>query len=461
MTGTVEVNFDGLVGPTHNYAGLSYGNLASERNVGTAASPRDAALEGLRKMKALHDLGLKQAVLPPQERPAVHVLRRLGFSGTDGQLLAAAARKAPRLLAACASASSMWAANAATVSPGADTADGRVHLTPANLVSKFHRAIEADTTARVLKAIFGDERFFAHHEPLPAVDVFGDEGAANHSRLCARHAAAGVELFVFGRSAPGAGPAPGRYPARQTREASEAVARLHRLAPERTVYARQNPEVIDRGVFHNDVIAVANENVIFHHEKAFAEPSRLRAELVEAYGSDRPPIQFLEVPQSRIGVDEAVSSYLFNSQLVTLPSGDMALIVPEECRTNPRVWAYLGELPRGDSPVRRIHVQDVKQSMRNGGGPACLRLRVVLTEPEAAAVAPGVWLDDARYEALRGWVTRHYRDRLGEADLADPALLAECRTALDELTQLLGLGSIYPYQRTPLGIQSTDGGHNA
>ena len=41
-----EINFDGLVGPSHNYAGLSIGNLASTRNAGQLSQPRRAALEG-------------------------------------------------------------------------------------------------------------------------------------------------------------------------------------------------------------------------------------------------------------------------------------------------------------------------------------------------------------------------------------------------------------------------------
>ena len=104
------------------------------------------------------------------------------------------------LLANVSSASAMWAANAATVSPSADAGDKRVHLTPANLSSHLHRSIEAETTGRVLKAIFSDEKHFVVHEPVPFA-VFGDEGAANHCRITRRHGVRGMELFVHGRSA--------------------------------------------------------------------------------------------------------------------------------------------------------------------------------------------------------------------------------------------------------------------
>jgi succinylarginine dihydrolase len=47
---------------------------------------------------------------------------------------------------------------------------------------------------------------------------------------------------------------------------------------------------------------------------------------------------------------------------------------------------------------------------------------------------------------LVAWVERHYRDRLVPADLCDPALARESFTALDELTGILRLGSIYDFQ---------------
>lgn len=440
----VEVNFDGLVGTTHNYAGLAFGNLASQRSAGAVSNPRAAAHQGLRKMKTLHDLGLKQAVLPPQERPAMDILRQLGFSGSDAAVLAGAARAAPRLLAACCSAASMWAANAATVSPCADTADRRVHFTPANLINGLHRAIEPPTTARALRAIFTDARHFVHHAPLPAVGQLGDEGAANHTRLCPEYGAAGVELFVYGKSAFDFGPAPRRYPARQTLEASQAVARLHGLSPQRTVFAQQNPRLIDAGVFHNDVIAVGNAHVLLHHEQAFLDSPAVHRQLQRAFGE--PPLCFIVVPEARIDVAQAVDSYLFNSQLVTLPGGEMALIVPEECRSTPQVWGWLGELLEQQTPIRQLVVIDVRESMRNGGGPACLRLRVVLTAAELAAANKSVFLDEPLFEALGAWIDRHYRDRLTAAELADPALLRESRTALDELTAILQLGPIYSFQ---------------
>jgi succinylarginine dihydrolase len=371
----------------------------------------------------------------------------LGFAGTDAQVMAKAAKEAMPLLAACSSASSMWTANSCTVSPSADTADGRVHFTAANLNCKFHRSIEHPTTSRVLAAMFNNSEHFAHHAALPAVGQFGDEGAANHTRFCKDYGDAGVEFFVFGRSAfDSRFPAPQRYPARQTLEASQAVARLHGLSEAGVVYAQQNPAVIDQGVFHNDVIAVGNGEVMFHHQDAFLHTEQVLAELQEKLAARGGQFQSVCVPREQVTVEDAVKSYLFNSQLLTRADGSMLLIVPEECRNNGRVWSYLQQLTSSGSAIGEVQVFDLKQSMQNGGGPACLRLRVALKQAELAAVNPGVVMSNALYATLNTWVDKHYRDRLVETDLADPQLLIECRTALDELTQILKLGAVYPFQ---------------
>lgn len=445
MTHSREVNFDGLVGPTHHYAGLSFGNEASARHRNQDANPRQAARQGLLKMKSLADAGFAQGVLPPHERPFIPALRQLGFCGSDAQMLAAAARQ-PQLLSAVSSASAMWAANAATVSPSADSGDGRVHFTVANLNNKFHRALEAGTTGAVLTAIFRDGRYFRHHPALPSTPLFGDEGAANHSRL-GRYGEPGIQLFVYGRNGLGGGIGPDRYPARQTREASEAIIRLHQLAPERSLLAQQNPAVIDRGVFHNDVIAVSNEQVLFYHRMAFADGGAVRDGLQRRLASLNQDFLPVEVPESRVSVDDAVKTYLFNSQLLSRTDGHMTMVVPEETRRHQGVWAYLTELAAENPVIDDIRVFDLRESMRNGGGPACLRLRVILTPAEYRAVNSRALLTDPLFLQLNQWVDRHYRDRLNQQDLADPALLNEVRTALDELTQLLDLGAVYPFQQ--------------
>lgn len=437
-----EFNFDGLVGPTHHYAGLSFGNEASTRHRYQRSRPLLAAKQGLLKMKALADAGFPQAVIPPQERPNIPLLRQLGFSGSDEQVLQKAAAHSPVLLSAVSSASSMWVANAATVCPSADALDGRVHLTVANLNNKFHRASEAPTTEALLNAIFRDPRYFTVHPALPQVAKFGDEGAANHNRFGGDYGEPGIQLFVYGRKEEG-DIQPGRYPARQTLEASEAVARLNQVIPERAIFAQQNPAVIDQGVFHNDVIAVSNRQLLFCHQQAFVHQQALFARLRE----NVPGFTALEVPDSEVSVKEAVETYLFNSQLLSRDDGSMVLVLPQESREHPGVWRYLNRLLAEDNPVSELKVFDLRESMSNGGGPACLRLRVVLNAQEQRAVNPAVIMNDTLFATLNSWVDRYYRDVLTPGDLADPQLLREGREALDSLTQILNLGSVYPFQQ--------------
>lgn len=444
-----ELNLDGIVGSTHNYAGLSQGNVASTSNQGSIARPREAALQGLAKAAALAHMGLAQGFLPPQERPHVPSLRAHGFSGSDAQVIEKAAKDAPHLLAQASSASCMWTANAATVTPSADAADARVHLTVANLRAMPHRRIEPPQTLRTLRAVFADESRFAVHAALAADGPFGDEGAANHTRLTSSSAAGGsvpgFHLFVYGARADGSGLRPTRYPARQSLEACLEVARLHGLSHDRCVFAQQHPAAIDQGVFHNDVIAVGNGNLLLLHEHALVDQHRVLDSLQRLVG---PQFQARIVRAGDVSVEDAVRTYLFNSQLVTQPDRSMMLVLPRESEDHPGVRRTVDALV-GDAtcPVNAALYLDVRESMRNGGGPACLRLRVPLTDRELALVAPGCRFSDEQHKVLAAWVQRHYRETLAPHELADPKLLAENRAGLDELTRILGLGTIYEFQQ--------------
>ena len=440
---TVEVNFDALVGPTHNYAGLAVGNFASQQHGHSVSNPKAAALEGLAKMKLLADLGVKQGVLPPQHRPNLLALRHSEFSGSDAEVLKAAHRYDRRVLAACCSASSMWAANAATVSPSADTADGRVHFTPANLFSQWHRSLETPATAEVLRRIFQSSQHFVHHPPLPAMPRFADEGAANHTRLAPSQGSPGVELFVYGRDELGFPDLASRkFPARQNKRASAAIAGSHQLRPGASLLLRQNPVAIDAGVFHNDVICVGNLNVLLCHEMAFADGDHSLHQLRDMYrGCTGDELIVIQAAQHRFPLEDAVRSYLFNSQLIGLPDGSMTLIAPIESAECGTARRFIDEIIAAENPIRTVHFVDLRQSMQNGGGPACLRLRVSLTSLEMQNLRQSVLLTPALYSQLTAWVERHYRDRLSPEDLADPKLLEESRRALEEVTRILDLGS--------------------
>lgn len=408
----VEINFDGIVGPTHNYAGLSLGNLAATSNAGNASHPRAAALQGIAKMRANLALGLAQGLLLPHRRPDRAWLETLGSCPEE---------VGRALLANAMSASPMWAANAATVSPAPDTADRRCHLTVANLLTMPHRSHEWRGTLTQLRLAFAARAHFAVHNPVPP--PFGDEGAANHMRLAASHGEPGVEIFVYGRSG-------GPFPARQHVEASKAVARLHGLDPERTLFAEQSEEAIAAGAFHNDVVAVANGNVLFAHERAFAERDGFYADLRRLH----PAVEIVEVPAARVSLADAVRSYLFNAQLVTLPGGEQALIVPNEVRETPAVWAWLTDMLAGDGPISRVEVVDVRESMANGGGPACLRLRVVA---DPATVDPRFMVDTARLDAIAELVSREWPETILPDDIAKPALWRHAERARRALLELL------------------------
>jgi len=440
----IEVNFDGLVGPTHNCAGLAEGNLAAERNADTTSRPREAALQGIAKMRRLAALGIPQGVLPPHARPDIGWLRTLGFSGTDAEVYRRAWTEEPEFARAALDASAMWVANAATVSPSADTADGRLHISVANLQTMLHRSLEPYQTLRTLRRLFPDEERFAVHPPLPRHPALADEGAANQMRL--HGGGAGVEVFVYGR---GADEERAGFPARQTLEASRALIRRHRLDPARTVLARQAPAAIDAGAFHNDVVAVSHENVFFHHEQAFADHDGLLREIREKARGLYEPV-FVAVPAERVPLAEAAASYLFNSQLIREPGArSLTLIAPVEVRETPSTCMFVEEMiSRSDAVIGRVEYVDVRESMRGGGGPACLRLRVSMTDDERAAATAGFFLTDDLAHQLEAWIGTHYRPQLSLDDLDDPALIDETRTALDELTRILPLGDdFYPFQR--------------
>jgi len=440
-----EFNFDGLVGPTHNYSGLSYGNIASTKSKHSLSNPKEAALQGLQKMKFLADMGIPQAILPPHERPLIYILRELGFRGTDKDILHAAYHQIPSILYACSSAASMWTANAATISPSADTSDGKLHITPANLTSKFHRSIEAPWTHHLLKKIFHNPSLFVVHEPLPQGSYFADEGAANHNRFCKEYAQNGIELFVWGRhSFQFDKNHPQKFPARQTFEASQAIVRNHRLDSQRVIFGQQNPLTIDAGVFHNDVISVGNENVYLYHEDTFTDTPKVIHQLKNCLED----LILIKVPRNRIPVKIAVAAYLFNSQIVSLPDKTMRFIAPMECRNTSSVFRFIQELVEDPSnPIAGVDFLNLHQSMANGGGPACLRLRIVLTDQEKAAIPQSIIFTNDLYHRLKHWVEKYYRDRLLPEDFADVQFLQETRAALDELSKILLLGSIYPFQR--------------
>ena len=444
---THEVNFDGIVGPNHNYAGLAAGNLASQIHSRQISRPKEAALQGLKKMKLLRDLGIKQAVLPPHARPNLHILRQLGFYGTNAEIINKAATETPQLLAAVYSSSSMWAANCATISPSRNCDDHKLHLTPANLTSNFHRSQESHTSRQILQKIFNNSELFEVHKALPSCEELSDEGAANHLSLRPNCSSRSIEIFVYGKNS--AATKMGRFHPRQSLAACQSIARLHRLKSQNTLFIKQSQMAIDTGVFHNDVISTSNDNFFLVHDSAFENQNKAIASIKQSYSRLHPDKALFihSVSDKQLSLADAVKSYLFNTQIVTLPDNSMCIIAPEECRENNNAQAVIDELIASESPICKVHFLDLRQSMSNGGGPACLRLRVPLNDKELAAIHPQILLTDKLYQQLHQWIEKHYRDELAPEDLADPQLICEIQTALDELTQILNFGSFYDFQK--------------
>lgn len=431
-TNLAELQIEGLVGPTHNYAGLAPGNVASTVNAQTTSNPQEAALQSLEKMKFVSDLGVPVAIMPPHPRPALNALKRMGYSGTQSELIAAAYAESPELLANIYSSSNMWVANAGTVSPSSDCADGKLHITPANLISSLHRSIEPRTTTEYLRRIFADKEHFTVHDPLNVTATMGDEGAANHMRLCDAEGTEALHIFIYG-SDPSSQHHPRHFPARQQKLASETVAQRHQISPEYCTYIQQHPDAIDAGIFHNDVIAMSHGSLLVYHEMAFVDAKETLEQLQTRY----PWLILRKVTESELPLAGAVSTYFFNAQMLSLPSGGTTIIFPTECKEHPAAHSLSQKLVEEVNPVESVHYLNCRESMKNGGGPACLRLRVPMTDDEIDAMHQGVRFNQRIYQRLGNLITERYRTSLTPDELHDIALADESLETHKQIFSLL------------------------
>ena len=435
-----EIYLDGMVAPYHNYGGLSEGNIASLKHQNQISSPKEAALQGIKKAKIVYSLGLHQGFFLPHERPIFEVLHNLGFKGSEKTVLNKISAKFPTLLNNLYSSSAMWAANAGTFSPSADCEDNLAHITTASLTSMLHRSIESEFTHVQMQLIFGN--LCQLHEPITNLSYKGDEGAANHLRIASSHDAPGFEIFVHGGSIF----EKQNIVQRQALEASHAVASNHMLNNKRTFFIEQSQKAIAAGSFHNDIVSLANENVCLFHADAFSNPEEFKV-IQEQISQHIPEAVFIKIYNEEISLGDIVGSYLLNSQLVTNPSSnEMCLILPREVNEYSSVERWLEKLP-DISPISQIEYVDIKQSMMNGGGPACLRFKAQLQQEELLKINSRFLFDDKKFIALENLVDKFYRDSLSPKDLQDYSLIIETREFLQEITKLLNLGSIYSFQK--------------
>ncbi len=455
-----EINIDALVGPSHHFGGLGVGNLASQQHAHGISHPREAALEGLRKAALVASLGVPQFLFLPPPRPQLASLRELGFTVDSADQLTAALHTAPQAFSAAFSSAFMWAANSATVSAACDTADGRLHFTPANLISSWHRALEAVERRVDLQELFdplsslrfrepstastGSLLNCVIHAPLSAIVPLRDEGAANHMRLSDVSGQIGFNLFVYGQDT-GASKTQTRFLPRQTLAACEAIARRHQLAPERTYYLQQHPQAISAGVFHNDVIATSHEHLLLHHELAFIDAEAELARLEKSFlGLTGGKLQRIQIPIEDLSLEDAVQSYFFNSQIVTpgrpkkLSPPQMVLICPHKCQKIAAAQRLIDRLVASpDNPLEDVHWVSLEQSMANGGGPACLRLRVPMKTEDVEQLPNALRLDTRLEERMAAAIERYYPESLNLQDFCDPAFIETLHSVSARLKRIV------------------------
>ncbi|MBU0505226.1 MAG: N-succinylarginine dihydrolase [bacterium] len=445
-----EINLSGLVGVTHNYCGLTVGHTKNISFDGNATNPKKAAQEALERIKTLHDKGVLQIIMPPHDRPSLSLLKRLGFSGTNEEIIEKAFQQDPKVYAGACSAASMWMSSALTATPSLDATDGRVHFTPANLANKFHRSFEQRTNYRILKTIFSDENFFSVHQALPAMNAFIDEGASNIMRFCPAIEQRGLGVFVYRQNAlKPTDPKPRYYPTGQTSQASRAISRLHNTHEDYILFVQQNPIAVDAGVYHNDVITAAHRNVLLYHDQAFLDTHKVIHEIEERYKQlYNQELCLINVGVHEVTLAEAVHTCLFNSQIIDVNEAEMSIIAPSLCQQNKVIKKAIEKFVSDSrNPITSVSYVSLREVIKNGGGPASMRLSVVLTQEEWQHVLPSVVFTDEMYQKLKVWISKHYRETLVPNDLADPQLMNESHSSLDELTQILKLGSLYSFQR--------------
>ena len=320
-----------------------------------------------------------------------------------------------------------------------DNIDNAIHITVANLNSMMHRSIEPKFTYKMLKRILNKKVNI--NKSLLNLPNIGDEGAANHIRIAERHNVPGYQIFVYSSE----NISHAKTIERQSLIGSKLIARKNCVEDQRVFYLQQSNRAIRYGSFHNDIVSTANENIFIYHEEAFESTQELKvilAKLKKLVPNFKP----IKILNSEIDLQTIVSSYLLNSQLISLPSGGMMFLLPSEVKQYPNCMQWLEKIS-AEEEIKKIKFIDVKQSMRNGGGPACLRLRMIFNENEISSVNKNFLLDDNKIDLLTNLIENKYRDRLQPDDLLDPNLADESLEILDALTKIFKTGSIYNFQK--------------
>jgi succinylarginine dihydrolase len=259
-------------------------------------------------------------------------------------------------------------------------------------------------------------------DALPSSQPLRDEGAANHMRLCGsgNNRNRAVHVFVHEPASESDSLSPLRYVSRQSVVASHHVSRKLTLAEEKCVFIEQSQRAINAGVFHNDVIATSHGNLLLCHELAFTNTPQSIERMSEKYRQVVGEELICEiVTESMLPIEESVRSYLFNSQILSKSDGSFHLLCPSECGESERVRTVIeGWLASESNPISSVETIGVQESMSNGGGPACLRLRLDVDEEQVSQLEPRWRFTPERHSEIARWIDNYYPARLCIDDLA-------------------------------------------
>ncbi len=409
-----QIFVDGIIGPTYHYGGMAVGNVLSQAHKHQESYPKKAALEGLEKMNQVRQLGCLQYVLPPLCKDVDRLLSLWGYEQGDmTSRLKALGYAHPYYLSALFSGASAWVANSCHITPSCDALDGICHITPANLVSCFHRHLDVDGYRDFLHQLFLNDELFQIYDPLPV--VYTDEGMANTIRLSGGNEL-GLYLHVYGKTL--SQRFTRTFPARQTKEAFDRICYTHKRQDSMDI--QQSPFAIDAGVFHNDVIAFGSHNLLVLHEHAFDNQVDVLNSITDRYQSKYgEPLHVYEVSNEVLSLDEAVHTYFFNSQLILVEKNTFHLLIPSRAMSHSGVKKSLKRLSKLKGLSITVHEVSCEESIKNGGGPACLRFFSVLNKAEHKAINSKFLLTDEMYEQWFQFIQTHYPDTLSFDDLKD------------------------------------------
>jgi len=191
-------------------------------------------------------------------------------------------------------------------------------------------------------------------------------------------------------------------------------------------------------VFHNDVISTAHEHLWFMHEVAFENVDASLGEIEAAYlRQTGRNLRIIVVGSDELPLPVAVQTYLFNSQIITLPKADprepsrFHWIAPQQCEKTLETNQLLQRWQKDrELSLEKVHYVSLQESMANGGGPACLRLRISLNREQLAALPPRIFLDAEQYHRVHDWIVKWYPEQLALSDLADATLVEHFQQAV-------------------------------